>query len=424
VTFDIVLTLLVFFGVYGAITFDLIDKSAASLLGASILLIFKIIPADVAFSKVDLHVILLLTSLMIIVNIIRRTGFFQFVAIKAAIIAKGNPLRLLLLLCVITGIISAILDNVTTIMILSPLAILCAVELGLSPIPYLITMAIASNIGGTATLIGDPPNIMIGSGANLTFTDFLINETPLIIIIGASSILLTYLLFRSTMKTTPERMQRLMKFDDTKAITDKPLLIKSMFVLTFMIIGFLFQNMIGLSPAVLSLAGAAILMITAKTNSHENFSEVEWGTIFFFIGLFIMVGAMEELGIIKSLGQILANISGGSIKGAALTIIWGTGIFSGFIDNIPFVAMMIPIIHTMNTQLSIQDNNVLWWALSSGACLGGNFTLIGASANIIASGIAEKSGYHLSFREFTKYGVIYTLLSLVLTTLYIFIRYL
>lgn len=421
----LIFTICIFVGVYAIISFDLINKAYIALLGAAILIVAKIITPETGWRYVDLNVIVLLISMMVIVTVVKETGLFQYIAIKAAKIARGDPLGVLILLFIVTAFISAFLDNVTTILILSPLSVLIATELGISPAPYLISQAIASNIGGTATLIGDPPNIMIAYGAGLTFNEFAVAMTPLIILILVACVGLSVILFRSTLVVTAERRERIMKFDESKAITDRGFLVKCLVVLACVIGGFLLDSAyLKIGAAIISFAGASVLLIITKSEAEKIFNQIEWTTIFFFAGLFIMVGTLIELKIIDFLGQKLITFSRGNLTMTSLIVIWASGILSGFIDNIPFVATMIPLIKTVNAQMPASIGNVLWWSLSAGACLGGNLTLIGASANVIASGIAAKNGYSLSFWTFTKYGIPYTITSLVITTVYIYVRYL
>ncbi|MCE5251710.1 ArsB/NhaD family transporter [bacterium] len=420
----IIITVGIFVCVYIIISLELINKASIALFGASLILLLKIIPAKTALSKIDLNVIALLISMMVIVNIVKETGIFQYVAIKTAKLVQGEPFSILLLLMLLTAIFSAFLDNVTTILILSPLSILIAVELGISPVPFLITQAIASNIGGTSTLIGDPPNIMIAYATSLSFNDFLVNLGPLIIIIMLTCILVTVVFFRKTLVVPFERRARIMQFDESSSITDRPFLYKALFVLMLVIVGFLLHDTIHVGPAVIAMTGATLLLIISKSNPDEYFAEIEWITIFFFTGLFIMVGALEELKIIEFLGDRIIAASGNNINAAVFSIIWGSGILSGFIDNIPFVATMIPLIKVLNANYGASIGHVLWWSLSAGACLGGNLTLVGATANVISAGIAQKNGFKITFLEFTRYGIVYTLVSLIVTSIYIYFRYL
>jgi len=406
-------------------TFDVFNKTIIVLIGASIFIALGFINQEKAFLSIDWNVIFLLISMMIIVGITKNTGLFQFIAIKAAKFAKGEPVLILILLSLITALFSAFLDNVTTVLILTPVCILIAVELGISPIPFVISIAIASNIGGTATLIGDPPNIMIGSAAGLNFNDFLINLTPVILIILVVFCFVFYFMFKKKLVVTIERKARIMNFDEYKALENIPLLIKSLIVLTIVIVGFLIHSIIHLEPATISLFGASLLMILAgKEDVHKFFHEVEWETIFFFIGLFIVIGGLVELGIIKRLAEFLLKATKGDIKVTSIAMVWFSGVFSAFVDNIPYVATMIPLIQDIGAKIGDKAVLPLWWSLSLGACLGGNGTLIGASANVVSAGISGKSGYKISFIEFTKYGALITVFSLIISTVYIYFRFL
>jgi Na+/H+ antiporter NhaD/arsenite permease-like protein len=309
-------------------------------------------------------------------------------------------------------------------LVLAPLSILIAVELGISPAPFLITQAIASNIGGTATLIGDPPNIMIGYSVGLSFNDFIIHVAPLITVIMAASAGLTLLLFREKLTVHDTRRARIMDLDESQSITDRPFFYKASAILGLVIAGFISYDIIKVDPSIVALFGATVLLMISGKKPDIYFGEVEWVTIFFFIGLFIMVGALEETGVIRFLGNKLAGASGTNLPLASFIIIWGSGILSGFIDNIPFVATMIPLIKIMNAHFGASAGNVLWWCLSTGACLGGNLTLIGAAANVTTADISTRNGYPITFGEFTRYGILYTILALILTSAYIYLRYL
>ncbi len=424
--FHVILALVIFIGVYILITFEIINKTLAALLGASIFLAFSFLHQEEAFKLIDWNVIFLLISMMIIVGITKDTGLFQFVAIKLAKLSRGNGFVILLLLSVVTAVFSAFLDNVTTVLILAPITILIAVELGLSPTPFIISEALASNIGGTATLIGDPPNIMIGSAAGLTFNDFLLNLGPLILILIGVFVIMAYLFWGKKMHVTNERKARIMDFDEKKSLKDKGLLIKSLLVLGLVITGFVLHGVFKIEAATVALVGATLLMIlSGKKEVEKIFHEVEWTTIFFFIGLFIMVGTLDELGVIKAMSHGLLNLTQGDIKKTSIILLWGSGFLSAIIDNIPYVATMIPLIKGMDGHMAgAQSITVLWWVLSIGACLGGNGTLIGASANVVAAGISEKNGHKISFMEFTKYGVIVTVVNLAISSVYVWLFYL
>ncbi len=410
--------------IYAIISSELVNKTIIVLVGASLFIVLHLIGTAEAFSSIDWNVIFLLISMMIIVGITRKTGIFQYIAIKTAKLAKGDPMTILILMSFITAFISAFLDNVTTVMIITPVTILIAVELGISPIPFIITEAIASNVGGTATLIGDPPNIMIGSAAGLDFVSFLVNLTPVILVIMAVLSGVYYLMFSKKLHVSNERKARVMDFDESKSITDKPLLIKCGAVLGLVILGFLFHGLIDVEASVIALFGASVLMmLTGSHEVDEFFHDVEWGTLFFFIGLFILVGALVDLGVMKILAEMVLNLTKGNMKTTSIALVWISGFLSAFIDNIPYVATMIPLVKGIGNTVGQAAIVPLWWSLALGACLGGNGTLIGASANVVSVGLANKSGYKITFWDFTKYGAVITFISMIISSLYIYLRY-
>ncbi|HOW51428.1 MAG TPA: ArsB/NhaD family transporter [bacterium] len=405
------------------------NKTILALFGAFLFISIGIIPQEKAFLAEDWNVIFLLIGMMIIVGITKHTGLFQFVAVKMVKWAKGRPFVVMIYLCLVTALFSALLDNVTTVLILTPITILVTVELGLKPIPFIIAEAISSNVGGTATLIGDPPNIMIGSAVGLSFMDFVVNLTPVVLICLALFIGMAWFFWGRTMYVSNERRARVMEFDEYKFLQDRRLLIVSLTVLGLVIVGFLVHSLIHLEAATIAMAGASLLMLlSGKHEVDKFFEEVEWGTIFFFLGLFILVGGLVEVGAIKKLAEFFLSLTGGDIKNTTLLILWVSGLFSGVVDNIPYVATMIPLIKEMGTADPALAGNAalllpVWWALSLGACLGGNATLIGASANVVSAGLSAKSGYPISFLEFTKYGVVITLAHLAVCTVYLLIVY-
>ncbi len=416
--------LAIFVGAYVFIATEMVNKTVVALLGGAVFVMIGAIGQEEAFRVIDWNVIFLLVSMMVIVNITRTTGLFQYVAIKTAKAARGNPVKILILLSVVTGLFSAFLDNVTTILILTPVTILIAVELGISPVPFIMSEAVVSNMGGTMTLIGDPPNIMIGSAAGLDFLSFIVNLAPVIIVIVLLFCVVSFYRFRKKLVVSNERKARIMEFDESKSIEDRPLLFKCLVVLSVVILGFLLHGFLHMEASTIALFGAsALLLLTGKRELDEYFREIEWGTIFFFIGLFILVGGLVELGVIGKIAKALLSITGGTIKVTTVFLVWASGILSSFIDNIPYVATMIPMIHEIGASVGAEAVTPLWWALSLGACLGGNGTLVGASANVVAAGIATKSGYRITFLEFTKYGALYTLISLAVSTVYLLIRY-
>ncbi len=408
---------------YIFIASEKVNKTIVALLGASLMLLFHIISQNKAFEHVDMNVISLLISMMVLVKIVEETGIFEFIAIKIAKLVKGSPFKIMVFLFLLTALFSALLDNITTVLLIAPVSILLAGELRISPIPFLLSQIFASNIGGTSTLIGDPPNIMIGSAAGLSFMEFVVNLFPLILIILVFLSLTFYFLFGKKMKVSNENRARIMSFDEKKLIKNPKLLYKSAIVMIGVIIGFGIHGFVDLEAATIAMTGASILMIVGKINPGKIFREVEWSSIFFFTGLFIMVGSLVETGIIGIISQKMLEFTKGDIEFTAKVLIWFSGIFSAIVDNIPFVATMIPLIQDLGTHLGEKAIRPLWWALSLGACLGGNGTLIGASANIIVSNMAAKSGNKISFLDFLKYGVPITLGTLLISYFYILIRY-
>ena len=423
-TFHILIGVAIFLLVYVVISAELINKTIAALAGAALFMIFHIIGEKQAFEFVDWNVIFLLLGMMIIVGVTKESGVFQYVAIRMAKAARGNGVRILVLLSLVTAGFSAFLDNVTTILIIAPVTMMIAVELEISPLPFLIAEAIASNIGGTATLVGDPPNIMIGSAAQFTFLDFAANLAPLILVILCIDLALLAFLFRRRLVATEERRFMIMELDESKSIQDRKLMVKSLSVIALVIIGFLLQGVTGLEAGGVALAGAALLMLlTGGREVDRYFAEIEWGSILFFVGLFVLVGGMVRLGVITAVATWLLGLTEGNIRTTAALIVWASGFLSAVVDNIPYVATRIPLVEHFGAVLGSHAVEPLWWALSLGACLGGNGTLVGASANVIAAGIAKRSGYPLSFLHFTKYGLLVTLVNLVLSTVYVDFAY-
>jgi Na+/H+ antiporter NhaD/arsenite permease-like protein len=415
-------------GVFGvsmlAIMTERINKTSAAIFGAMLMVILGIESQDKAFSYIDWNVIFLLIGMMIITSITKRTGLFQYIAIRLAKLARGEPVVIIILLAVATAVVSAFLDNVTTVLILVPITFLIAVELGVAPTPFVITLAIASNVGGTATLIGDPPNIMIGSAAGLGFADFIFNTAPVILINLAALCVFVYVVFRKSLVVSNERKARILAFNDSKAIDDKPLLAKSLTVLGLVIASFMLHPILHIEPATIALTGAALLLILSGIHEIEGIlAEIEWTTIMFFMGLFMIVGGLVETGIMTRLSTALLGATAGHMEITTIIILWASGLLSGILDNIPFVATMIPLIKDMGTSVGAGAIEPLWWALSLGACLGGNFTLIGASANVVSAGIAKKNGHPISFWDFTKYGAVYTVIALVISSAYMLLRY-
>lgn len=423
---------------YVFIASEKIQKSVVALLGASLTMLLGLIPlvghldsekmtyVKGVFEHVDFEVIFLLIGMMIIVNIASRSGVFKWMAINLLRATKGHPKTVLFALAAFTAIASAFLDNVTTVVLMMPITFVIAKEFETDPIPFLITEVMASNIGGTATLIGDPPNIIIGTRAGLSFMDFVVELTPVIVVIFLVAIGALIFLFRKGLKATPEKMAHIANLDNSKTITDKKLMIRSMITLALVILGFVTHDITHISAFVFAVAGASFLLLFEKPK--EIYRDVEWLTIFFFIGLFIIIGGFEANGGIKYLADQLIILTKGSLNVATMVILWASGILSGIIDNIPYTATMAPLIEELvspsNSNAITGNTQALWWALSLGACLGGNLTIIGAAANVLVSETAASKGHKISFMRFMKYGTLVTLISLVLSSFYLYFKYL
>ncbi len=414
----------IFLGIYALIVTEKIHRTLAALLGATLVILLKLVDQREAFAFVDFNVIFLLAGMMIIANVMAKTGVFQWIAVEAVRRAEGQPYRLLLLTSVITAIVSAFLDNVTTVVLLTPITFFVAQRLGTSPLPFLISQVIASNIGGTATLIGDPPNIIIGSQTGKDFNDFLVNLAP-----AATAALVVYLalarwLFRDELRAAssalePDDIARLVT--EERKIVNVPLMRTSLAVMAFTILGFLFSRALGLEGATIAMTGAVVLMIVAREDVHEIFNTVEWPTLFFFIGLFIIVGAVVKAGIISELATTVLSWTGGRTDLAALAVLWMSGFISAIVDNIPYTVTMVPLIQQLGQSV---DREPLIWALALGANLGGNATVIGASANVVVASMSEARGHPITFAQYLRYGVPATLATLVVATIDIWIRYL
>ncbi len=407
------------------ISLEVVNKTILAVMGAVLFIAMGIINEHQAYEEIDWNVIFLLIGMMVIVGITKRSGLFQYIAIKSAKMVNGDPVKILILFSVLTGVLSALLDNVTTVLILTPVTILISVELGLNPVPFIISCALASNIGGMATLIGDPPNIMIGSAAGLGFMEFIINMGPLVVILMFVHSLLVLKFFKKDLEVSMERRARIMDFDENASIKDVKLLIKSLSVMFVVLVLFMLHGVTHMEPSTVALGGAAVLMLLAGGEDVEEFfHEVEWSTIFFFIGLFIMVGGLVVLGAIEFLATQYLALTKGNILVTAESIIWVSGFLSAFLDNIPYVATMIPLVHHLSAELGAHQIEPVWWSLAIGACLGGNGTLIGASANVVSAGISGRSGFKISFIEFTKYGMIVMIVTLAVSSGYVYLRYL
>ena len=423
------LPILVFLVVYVAITFELVNKAAAALAGVGVLVVLRVTTEHHAVGFIDFETLMLLTGMMILVSMIKKSGFFTIVSVKIAEITKGIPVRILVLFSIVTALMSAFLDNVTTVLIIIPIIIELTRGMGLNPRNYVLSQVFISNIGGTATLIGDPPNVIIGSKVGLTFNEFILNLTPAVIPIFI--IVLGYIWFINRVEFKPinTNMSKLVsvqlllekiRFEFANIKIDKNLMIKSLACLFLAILLFITQTITGLAPGVVALGMAMVLLIISRADVEHVLEEVEWSTLLFFTGLFILVGVLEEYGVIEWIAHNVFMNVGDNPYVIVLMVLWVSGIASGFLDNIPFTITMIPIIHLLLESNPI-PNNILWWSLALGACLGGNITIIGASANIVSVGIAKKYGVEISFIDFMIKGIIVSLISLVIASIYLVI---
>lgn len=419
----------VFIGAYILIATERIHRVAAALAGAALMVAVGVVDAQVAFfseeTGVDWNVIFLLLGMMIIVSVLKQTGVFDFLAIWAAKRVRGKPFALMVMLVGITAVASALLDNVTTVLLIAPVTLLVCDRLALPPVPFLIAEALASNIGGMATLVGDPPNIIIASRADLSFNDFLINLAPLAVILMVVFIGLCRIMFRSAFTYNEERAAGVMELDEGEVIRDLPLLVRSLVVLGAVTVGFIAHSALHIEPSLVALLGAGALVAVSKLDPGEYLEEVEWPTLVFFMGLFIMVGALVEIGVIEALGEVVTDAVGTRYFLAASVLLWGSALLSGLVDNIPYVATMSPLVQGLVNSAGDDTpaGTGLWWALAAGADLGGNATAVGASANVVIIGIAARNGHPISFWEFTKYGLVVATITIAISWPYIWLRY-
>ncbi|MGB5452381.1 MAG: ArsB/NhaD family transporter [Sedimenticolaceae bacterium] len=419
---------------YAVVVSEKVNRAIVAGLGAGLMITTGVLNQQQAVAGVDFNTLGLLTGMMVLVAITRRCGVFQYVAIWAAKKVKARPWGILLMFSVVTAVFSAFLDNVTTVLLIAPITLLVTEELKVNPYPYLFAEIFSSNIGGTATLIGDPPNIMIGSAVGLTFNDFLLNLAPIVPLIMLVTMIAIYLIWGRGLSATDEARERIMQFREQDAITDPRLMKQSLSVLALVVVGFIFAHPLHLEPATIAMFGAGLLLLITNLGRdaeeqtedvHGSFGEVEWVTIFFFVGLFIVVAGIEHAGLLSMLANWVVDFTGGDMTVTAIMILWVSAVASAVVDNIPFVATMIPVIESMSSTFGGGDNlNPLWWSLALGACLGGNGSLVGASANLIVAGFAERAGHRIKFLPFMMLAFPLMLVSIVIATAYIYLRYL
>lgn len=404
-----------------AIMTEKIHRALASVAGATLLLVFHILDVESFASYIDYNTVGILIGMMLFVSVIKASGMFEYIAIKAAKISGGKPWLIMIMFFLITAVLSAFLDNVTTVLLVGPMTIAVTEILGVSPVPYLITQILASNIGGTATLVGDPPNIMIGSAAGISFNDFLINTGTPSVFIAAVTLLIFYFIYGRKLQVAAERMKAVELLDEKKAIKNKRLMKLSIIIMALVVLAFVFHASLGVESSTIAVTAAVLILLLSGEDAEEVILSVEWPTIVFFIGLFGVVGGLQQTGVIDMMAEFLIRITNGHSVLMLLLILWVSAILSSFLDNIPFVATLIPLIITMSK--SGMDVTPLWWALSLGACLGGNGTLVGASANVVLSGISKRNGYEITFGQYFKIGFPIMLISVIISTVYLIIKF-
>ena len=398
-----------------------VHRTAAAMAGAMVLILTGVMSADKALSYIDFNTIGVLVGMMIFVAIVRRSGMFEYIAVRAAKAVHGDPWKIMVAFTLITAVLSAILDNVTTVLLVGPMSIAIARMLKIDPVPFLMGQILASNVGGTATLIGDPPNIMIGSAAHLSFMDFLENTGFAVLFILVVLILLMKIVYEKKIELGTVDTGAIEKLDPSKSITNRALMKKGIIVLICVIVGFMFHDKLGIESSVIALTAAAVMLIIGREDVNEAIQDVEWTTILFFMSLFVVVGGLTETGIIKELASKIIDATNGHPMVTMLVLLWASALLSSILDNIPFVATLIPLILAM--QADGIDVTSFWWAISLGACLGGNGTMIGASANVVLSDISTKHGYPITFNSYLHVGMPFMLLSIVISTVFLVVKF-
>ena len=416
-----VIAIVVFVVVIGLIISEKVNSAAAALAGAMALVVTGVMSAHKALSYIDFNTIGLLVGMMVLVAIIRQSGLFEYVAIKAAKMVHGDPWKIMIAFILLTAVLSGILDNVTTVLLVGPMTIAIAKMLEINPVPFLMTQILASNVGGTATLIGDPPNIMIGSAANLSFMDFLKNTGVAVVLVIVFMIVMMRFVYKKEIEVEGLDTSKIMNLDPDKSITDKPLLIKGVVVIILVILGFIFHDQIGMETSVIALTAAAVMLIIGGVNVDNAIQDVEWTTIAFFMALFVVVGGLTETGVIKQVAAVIIERTAGHPVMMMLILLWASALLSSFLNNIPFIATLIPLVLALKADG--MDAEPLWWAISLGACLGGNGTMIGASANVVLSDISTKHGYPITFKSYLRVGMTFMLGSVFISMVFLLVKY-
>lgn len=416
-----VIAIIVFVVVIGLIISEKVNSAAAALAGAMALVVTGVMSAHRALSYIDFNTIGLLVGMMVLVAIIRQSGLFEYVAIKAAKMVHGDPWKIMIAFILLTAVLSGILDNVTTVLLVGPMTIAIAKMLEINPVPFLMTQILASNAGGTATLIGDPPNIMIGSAANLSFMDFLKNTGIAVVLVIIFMIVMMRFVYKKEIEVEGLDTSKIMNLDPDKSITDKPLLIKGVVVIVLVILGFIFHDQIGMETSVIALTAAAVMLIIGGVNVDNAIQDVEWTTIAFFMALFVVVGGLTETGVIKQVAAVIIERTAGHPVMMMLILLWASALLSSFLNNIPFIATLIPLVLALKADG--MDAEPLWWAISLGACLGGNGTMIGASANVVLSDISTKHGHPITFKSYLRVGMPFMLGSVFISMVFLLVKY-
>ena len=416
-----IIAIAVFLVVIVLIMTEKVHRTSAALAGAVVLLLTNVLTVDKAVGYIDFNTIGVLVGMMLFVAVIKNSGVFEYIAIRADKMAKGDPWKIMVAFILITAFLSAFLDNVTTVLLVGPMTITIARMLNINPVPFLITQIFAANIGGTATLIGDPPNIMIGSATGLGFLDFVANTGIVAVVSIVVIIIIMRFLYKTKLMADAEAISAVSHLDENKAIEDQALLIKSLIMICLVVIGFIFHSQIGIESSTVALSAAAIIMVIGRQNIDYAIGEVEWPTILFFVALFIVVGGLDETGVIGQLANLVLSTTEGHPVVTMMVLLWASALLSSVLDNIPFVATLIPLVIALGE--GGMDVEPLWWAISLGACLGGNGTLIGASANVVLSGVSGKHGYPITFKTYTKIGFPIMIVTVVISTVFLLLKY-
>lgn len=415
------LAIAIFLAVIALIVTEKVHRAAAALAGAIALILAGVMSAEKALAYIDFNTIGVLVGMMIFVAVVRQSGMFEYIAIRAAKAVHGDPWKIMVAFVLITAVLSSVLDNVTTVLLVGPMTIAIARLLEVNPIPFLMTQILASNVGGTATLIGDPPNIMIGSAAGLSFLDFVANTGVAVIFVMIALLVMMRFVYKKDLAGGDRNAEKVMELDERKSVTDRSLMKKALVVIVLVILGFMFHDKLGITSAVVALTAAATMLLIGWQDVDRAIQDVEWTTIVFFMALFVVVGGLTETGVIKQLADLLIRATHGHPVLTMLVLLWASALLSAVLDNIPFVATLIPLVLAMQADGAAVEP--FWWAISLGACLGGNGTMIGASANVVLSDISTKHGYPITFRSYLRVGLPFMLISVVISTVFLLVRY-